>query len=524
MKHPWDRPLGVWHIAENHPDQPAIAACPTGEVLSYSQLAGRAHQVVHAGRAAGLAYGDVVAAVLPNGIDMIVWMLAASETGWRLTTLNPMAAAAEIETIVAHAGARALVVSTEYAERAGRVVSAPLLVSVGGELPGYRRQEDLVAGHPTTKPAERRAGTPLIYTSGTTGRPKAIARNASMPDVDPADVDPADVADSMKLFSQAFRFLPLQGAHLISAGMHHGGCQGFFMGALHVGQALVIMKRFDPEETLRLIEKYRITTGYLVPTQFVRLLRLPDDVRTRYDLSSLQVVVHSAAPCPPEVKRQMFAWWGPVIWETYGGTEGAATIAKPHHWLARPGTVGRPVRGVRVRILDADGHELGPGERGTVYIDAGARTFAYRDDPEQTEQVYRGSAFTIGDIGHLDADGFLFLSDRAKDMIITGGTNVYPAEVEAALLGHPAVADVAVVGAPDPEWGEQVRAVVQPEPGVRADDELAAELIAYCRARLASYKCPRVVEFRAALLRTETGKLSKVAIRAQLWAGVDRRV
>jgi long-chain acyl-CoA synthetase len=261
-----------------------------------------------------------------------------------------------------------------------------------------------------------------------------------------------------------------------------------------------------------------------VPTQFVRLLRLPDEVRHRYDLSSLEVIVHSAAPCPPEVKKRMFDWWGPVIWETYGGSEGAATIAKPHHWLARPGTVGRPVRGVRVRILDDDGAELGPGRTGRVFIDVGGRRFSYRDDPAQTEQAYRGSAFTLGDIGHVDADGFLYISDRAKDMIITGGTNVYPAEVEAVLVGHPAVADVAVVGAPDPEWGEQVRAVVQPEAGVVADDALAAELIAYCRARLAGYKSPRLVEFRATLPRTETGKLAKGGIRAELWAGAERRI
>ena len=517
MDNPWDRPLGVWNVAALHPDQPAIAESPNGEVLTFGELAGRAHQVVHAGRAAGLSYGDVVAVVLPNGVDMIVWMLAAGEAGWRLATLNPMAAAAEIEATIAHAGARALVVSDEYAERAGQVDTAPLLVSVGDDLPGYRRQEDLLAGHPTSLPVDRRFGMPLIYTSGTTGKPKAITREAP-------DIDPTDMSDAMKLFSRAFRFQPLRGAHLVSAGMYHSGCQGFFNGALNVGQALVIMKRFDPEETLRLIEKHRITTAYMVPTQFVRLLRLPDDVRDRYDLSSLESVVHSAAPCPPEVKKRMLDWWGPVIWETYGGSEGAATIAKPHHWLARPGTVGRPVRGVRVRILDDGGDELGPGRIGRVFIDVGDRQFSYRGDSAQTEQVYQGSAFTLGDIGHLDDDGFLFISDRAKDMIITGGTNVYPAEVEAVLLGHPAVADVVVVGAPDPEWGEQVRAVVQPEAGVPADDALAAELIAHCRARLASYKCPRLVEFRDALPRTETGKLAKVDIRAELWAGAERRI
>jgi long-chain acyl-CoA synthetase len=257
-----------------------------------------------------------------------------------------MSSAAEVAAIVEHAAAKAIVVSVEYADRAGTVTGPPILVSVDGELPGHRRQEDLLAGHPSTPPPDRRTGGVVTYTSGTTGRPKAIARPAPT-------LDPTAMADAMKTLGHAFQFLPLSGTHLVSAGMYHGGCQGFYLGALNVGQALVIMERFDPERALELIEKHRITTGYMVPTQFVRLLRLPETVRVRYDTSSLHSIVHSAAPCPPEIKKRMLAWWGPVIWETYGGTEGAATIAKPHHWLARPGTVGN---GARRR-----GHGVAPG-------------------------------------------------------------------------------------------------------------------------------------------------------------------
>ena len=275
-------------------------------------------------------------------------------------------------------------------------------------------------------------------------------------------MDPSAATDAMKSFGHAFQFQPFTGVHLVSAGMHHGGCQGFYNGALNVGQALAILGKFDPEETLAAIERHRVTTAYMVPTQFVRMLRLPQEVRDRYDVSSLEVVVHSAAPCPLEVKKQMMDWWGPVIWETYGGMEGAATIAKPYRWLEKPGTVGRSVAGMKVKILDEDGNELPRGDIGHVYLESerGA-TFTYKGDPELTASVSKGKAFTLGDVGYMDEDGYLFINDRAKDMIISGGVNIYPAEVEGVLSEHPAVGDVAVIGVPDTEWGEQVKAIVE---------------------------------------------------------------
>jgi len=317
------------------------------------------------------------------------------------------------------------------------------------------------------------------------------------------------MADIMKSFGHAFRFLPFEGAHLVTAGMHHGGCFGFYQGALNVGQALAIHAKFDAEATLAAIDHHGVTTAYMVPTQFVRLLRLPEDVRATYDVSSLQVVVHAAAPCPVEVKKQMMAWWGPVIWETYGGTEGAATIAKPDKWLEKPGTVGRAIKGMTVLILDDDGNELPAGEVGHVYLQSDGPGFEYKDDPEMTAEVHRGKAFTIGDVGYLDEDGFLFLCDRAKDMIISGGVNVYPAEVEDVLAGFPGVRDVAVFGVEDERWGQRVCAALVGDPDLDALD-------AWARERLAPAKRPKQVYVVDELPRTATGKVRRLDLPSRL--------
>jgi long-chain acyl-CoA synthetase len=498
----WDQRLGFWWIADDHPAELAIAASPDG-AWTYAELAGRAHQVVHLLRAQGLEAGDVVAAMLPNGVDLVTVSLACHEAGWYFLPLNTLLTAAEVSSILEHADARALVVDDAYATAVAGVDPRGLAGAFAvGELDGYDSFAAALAAQPTTVPDDRSCGALFVYTSGTTGRPKGIRRSRP-------PGEPSRVAHEAAVFGSAFDFVPFGGPHLVSTAMYHGGSAAYWMGALNVGHSLVVMGRFDAAEALRLIEAHRVFSAYMVPTQFHRLLQLPADVRAAADVSSLHSVVHSAAPCPLEVKRALIEWWGPVVWETYGGMEGPATIAKPHRWLERPGTVGRAIRGTRLAILDDDGRELPAGEIGGIYYGSEVPSFEYVDDADETRAAHRGRLFTIGDVGYVDADGYLFICGRDKDMIITGGVNVYPAEVEAALLTHPAVADVAVIGLPDPEWGESIVAVVELVDGRTGDDALAGELIAHCRASLAGFKCPRRVEFRAALPRTDAGKLAK---------------
>jgi long-chain acyl-CoA synthetase len=511
MSSKWDERLGVWEIARRYPDLAAIITSTSTGIVTFSQLIARANKTVHAMRAAGVKAGDTVAIALPNDVDIVVWQLAGSQAGWRYYTLAPALPADELSAIFAHSGAKAVVAHQANAANAAGTVGPDVRISVGGPITGFITQEDLVEGQPESTPPQRQSGSQLVYTSGTTGKKKAIEH--PLP-----SLGPDDMADAMKTFGQAFGFEPLNGVHLVSAGMHHGGCRAFYEGALNVGQSLVIMAKFDAEEALSLIEQYRVSTAYMVPTQFVRLLRLPETIRHNYDVSSLGTVVHSAAPCPREIKQQMMDWWGPVIWETYGGTEGAATIAKPQRWLERPGTVGRAIRGMRVHILDEDGNDLPPHQAGMVYLEPQGQGFSYYRDEEQTAEAYRGRSFTIGDIGYLDEDGYLFIVDRKKDMIISGGVNVYPAEVEGVLLSHPAVADAAVVGLPDPEWGETVCAYIQLADGNAESDTLRDTLTAFAREHLDAVKCPRRMWFRDNLPRTETGKLLKRELREEMSA------
>ncbi len=521
----WEQRLGVWWIAQDHPETLAILDSPEGQ-FTYAELAGSAHQLVHTFRSLGLAPGAIIAVMAPNGVTPIQVALASQEGGYSFILVNSYLTPDETVTMLEHADAAALVLHERHidlldGETGARIKNISQVLGVGasfaaGAVEGVKSLDELRATQPITEPEDRLEGTMIAYSSGTTGKPKGIRR----PKVGGG---PSEALNSAAVFGRAFGYTPFDGPQLVSTAMYHGGSYAYYMGALNVGHALIIMPKFDAEGTLAMIDKYKVRTAYMVATQFHRLLQLPEAVKAKYDMSSLAVVAHSAAPCPRAIKQRMFDWWGPVIWETYGGMEGAATIAKPQRWLEKPGTVGRAVAGVRISIRDDNGDELPAGESGNIYYET-RDDFTYHRDEALTKQAHVGKQFTIGDIGYLDADGYLFIMDRAKDMIISGGVNIFPAEIEAVLLDHPAVSDVAVVGIPDDEWGESVLAVVELRAGQTASPDMAATLLAHCAEHLAAYKRPKRLEFRDSLPRTDAGKLYKRQIRDEFWKAAGRQI
>ena len=511
---------GFWKLAAADPHRSALVD-PEGRACSFGELHASSNRLTHALRALGLGRGDTLAIVLPNERAFVEAYLAAMQSGLYLTCINFHLTGPEIAYIVGDCGAKALLVGERFAA-AGRAAADELDFPAerrlaSGAIEGFVPLDELVADQPDTPPADRSAGQTMLYTSGTTGRPKGVRRPLS-------EADPDTAAALASLLATLFDITPGPGAHLCAGPLYHAAPLAFGTGALHLGQTLVLMDRWDAERTLQLIEEHRITTTHMVPTMFHRLLALPDDVKARYDVSSLQAVIHAAAPCPVDVKRRMIEWWGPVIHEYYAATEGGGTYVKADEWLEHPGTVGRPFPGATIKIYDDDGRECPPGEPGTVYMGSPVGQFEYHNDPDKTAANRRDGLFTVGDIGYLTDDGWLFLCDRKADMIISGGVNIYPAEIEAVLLTHPAVGDAAVIGVPSEEWGEEVKAVIEPAAGITPDEGLADELLAHCRERLASFKCPRSVDFRPELPRYPTGKLYKRLLRDDYWQGAERRI
>ncbi|TQM69810.1 long-chain acyl-CoA synthetase [Actinomadura hallensis] len=501
--------VGFYEIAKNHPDRPAFLA--PGEPTSYGELHAEVNRLSHALGELGLRPGDALATVLSNRPEFLTVLLAAFQGGLYLVPASRHLTAPEIGYILADSGAKAVVTENAFAGAVTRAADEAGIPAEGrlsvDPAEGYGSMAALCAAGSPEPPGKRQMGSIMLYTSGTTGRPKGVRRPL-------LDVPPELVIDVMR--QTLIRHLGLQAGdevHLAIGPLYHSAPCVHALLSLNLGHALVVASHFSPEPALELIQRHGVTNSFMVPTMFHRMLALPDDVRSRYDVSSLRQVYHSAAPIPVETKQRMMDWWGPVLYEYYGSTEsGPVVVATPEQWLARPGTVGRAVDGVQIKILDPDGAELPPGETGLIYA-SGQPGFEYHGDPEKTASAMRGDFYTPGDLGHLDEDGWLYMSDRRTDLIISGGVNIYPAEIENALLQHPAVGDVVVIGVPDEDWGQIVVALVEPADGAAPGDDLAADLLAHCEPRLAKLKHPRRVEFRASLPRTPSGKLSRRRVR-----------
>jgi fatty-acyl-CoA synthase len=495
------------------PDRPAVVMSDSGETLTFAQLEQRSVRLSRLLHDRGLRRGDTFAILSENSPRYYEAYWAALRSGLYITAINHHLKPAEIAYIVNDCGAKLLLVSANKAEQAMEVVpdtpGVTSRIAFGGPVPGHEHYEPLMAAASDEPLADSRVGRDMLYSSGTTGRPKGV--KPPLPDrrVDERG-DPF-----VEVFGKMYGF-DTETVYLCPAPLYHGAPLRFGGWVHALGGTVVIMPSFDPIAALAAIERYRITHSQWVPTMFVRMLKLPPEERARFDLSSQRVAIHAAAPCPVDVKRAMLEWWGPILHEYYAATEAnGVTLIGPQDWLRKPGSVGKAGLGV-LHICDDDGKQLPAGERGLVYFEREELPFTYHNDPEKTRNAQHPDFptwTTTGDVGYADEDGYLFLTDRKAFMIISGGVNIYPQEIENLLTLHPKVLDIAVIGVPDPEMGEQVKAVVQAAPGVPTGPELAQELLEFVRDRLAHYKAPRSIDFVSELPRTPTGKLQKNLLR-----------
>jgi len=498
--------------ARRTPDAPAIIM-GDGTVVSYRELDDRSARFATYLRAQGMTTGDHIAILMENSRAFLEVAWAAQRSGLYYTAINRHLRPSEVQYILDDSGAAALITTASMSDVVDGLDPAGIRIRVctDGALPGFEDYGSIVAHHEPMPLDESVEGREMLYSSGTTGRPKGVRKPLpGTPFGDPT-APPALIAQGI-----AARGITEGSVYLSPAPLYHGSPLVFCMSAQRLGATVVVMERFDPVSCLELIERHRVTYAQFVPTMFVRMLKLSDEERTRYDLSSLKEVTHGAAPCPISVKYRMIEWLGPIVHEYYSGTEdvGASQISASE-WLAHPGSVGKPMQACH--IVDEDGEELPPGAVGVVYF-AGGRPFEYHNDPDKTAGVTHPKGWrTLGDMGYLDEAGYLYLTDRQALMIISGGVNIYPQEAENVLIGHPAVLDVAVIGVPDEDMGEAVKAVVQLVDPDTAGDALAQELLAYCRRELATYKCPGSVDFVLELPRDPNGKLYKRHIREQYW-------
>ena len=493
--------LLAWR-AHQQPDVPAIIG-PSGS-LTFAELNARSNRLARALRRRGLQTNDAVALISGNRTEFSEVSFACQRSGLRLTPVNWHQTGEEAGYVVDDCEARVVIADARNEEVATRAASmaprARVRIAIGGEIGDFEPYEQVIEPEDDADIDDPVLGSTMLYTSGTTGRPKGVHRTVT--------------ARQAAMLSRLFDYVAGQDVHLCTGPLYHAAPLAFsHLVPLVSGAGVVIMELWDPEEALRLIETHRITHTHMVPTMFVQLLKLPAGVRSRYDVSSLRNVLHGAAPCPVHVKHAIIEWLGPIVFEYYAATEGTGTMVDSATWLSRPGTVGKVVDG-QVKIADEQGNEYPPNEIGTVLLKApDTGRFEYFKDKEKTEAAYRGDYYTLGDIGYLDEEGFLFLTDRSTDLIISGGVNIYPTEIDAVLIAHPKVADSATIGVPNDEWGEDVKSVVELVAGVERSRRLEAELIQFARDRLAHFKCPRTIDFVDALPRQQNGKIYRRLLR-----------
>ena len=501
--------------AAEAPERIAALMTGTGETLSYGDLDRRSVQLAHVLRDAGLRPGDVVALLTENSLRAFEVYWAAIRSGLYITAVNYRLKPDEVAYIVNDCGASALITSAEQAATAeaitDRIPQANLRLAFGGPVTSYDSYEKTVAAASARPFADQPHGATMLYSSGTTGRPKGVRPSLS-------GVQVSEVGEPLVGLASQFFGCGGDSVYLSPGPIYHAAPLRWSGAIQALGGTVVMMKRFDAEQALAAIADRHVTHAQFVPTMFVRMLRLPPEVRNRYRLSSLRIAIHAAAPCPVEVKRKMIEWWGPILFEYYAGTEGnGMTAVDSSTWLTRPGTVGRPILGT-VRICAEDGTELSAGQAGAVYFERDEVPFTYHNDPDKTRAAQHPDHLgwtTLGDVGYLDGDGFLFLTDRKAFTIISGGVNIYPQETENVLALHPAVYDVAVIGVPDPEMGESVVAFVQPAADAVPGPELEQEIIAFVKSKIASFKAPRTVRFIDDMPRSEAGKLMKAELKAR---------
>jgi long-chain acyl-CoA synthetase len=510
--------------AATSPDKPAVVMASTGAVQTYAELDAAANRLANHLRAIGVRPGDHVAFCMENHARYLEVAWGCHYAGTIYTACSSRLTSGELTYILEDCAAKVFITSKYKADQAeeirGAVPGVSTWLMLDGTVAGYDSYEGVVDATDATPAEGRVGGQDMLYSSGTTGMPKGVARAY---EALPLEEATGAVAGPLQLLFGGHGDM----VYLSPAPLYHAAPLRFNMATHVLGGTTVIMEHFDAEQFLALIERYRVTHTQVVPTMFVRLLKLPDEVRARYDVSSLQSVVHAAAPCPVPVKQQIIEWFGPVVHEYYAGTEGNGFVyCNSDMWMAHKGTVGMPI-GCTVHIVGEDGEELPRGDSGTIYFEGGA-AFEYHNDAEKTKGSRHPQGWsTLGDVGYLDEDGFLYLTDRKAYMIISGGVNIYPQEAENVLVTHPEVIDAAVFGIPNDEFGEEVKAVVLPAAmpaDAAAAEALAGELIAFCRSQLADVKCPRSIDFRAELPRHPTGKLYKRLLKDEYWAAAGRAI